>query len=90
MSKFSEDLNNYIKALCSTSNLDKSTVEKVVNSQVAMLLVDLSVKQESETYLGKASISRKGVIKLDPSQTLTELSNGDINPMNLLMEIING
>lgn len=85
--EFSTELSDYINKVVEISSLDESVVEKVINTQVAMLLGDIAMEQTSKTFIGTLNVSSD--LEFEISDSIKEMTNGQINPLHVLMEILN-
>ena len=80
-------LSDYIRHLAKNSNIDVTTIEKVINTQIAVLFGDLAVKGNATCFLGDLFYTEDQV-SLDPSRFIVGLTRGTIDPTLILKEIL--
>lgn len=86
MTNISINLDKYIKNIVDRSNLNRTTTERVINTQLALLFGDLAVTGESDCFLGKLTYDN-GEIFLEPNNFIKEVIKGKIDPVIILKEI---
>ena len=80
------NLEDYIESIAKITSLPIGEIEKVVHTQVAMILGDLGIDGCANTWLGVLSIDKKK-LSLDPNETISGVLKNEIDPLLILREI---
>jgi hypothetical protein len=79
-------LEDYIDSLSKITSLPVGEIEKVVHTQVAMILGDLAVEGIANTWLGSLKV-KDSTLQLQPNETIKGVLKNDVDPLVVLREM---
>lgn len=85
--EFIHYIKKYINIISTDGDINKATISKVINTQIALMMGDLAVKGEAKTFLGNISYDGKN-LSLQFSNLIKEIMSGHIDPFEILKEIL--
>lgn len=86
---FLSELDQYIQNLVIKSPLNRMEIERVINTQLAILFGELAVMGESTSFLGSLKYNPElQNLEYTPNSTVLDLLRGKVDPALILKEIV--
>jgi len=86
--KIREEERKYVSEVSHISAVDILTTTKVLEAQLSMLLRDLGVKGESQTFLGKVKLDFNNNLVLEiPNSQIKRMTNRDFLTERVMREL---
>lgn len=80
------DLESYIINLSKVTNLPLGEIERIIHTQVAIVVGDLAVEGSASTWLGVISV-KDSELHIEPNDVVESILNKNIDPLLVLKEI---